>query len=63
MLDPNKYIDRLRVIVKENENEPEPNFSWFNRVTDLIKDYDKEFDKAMEEMECNRKLFMYRLLQ
>ena len=51
MLDPNKYIDRLRVIVKENENEPEPNFSWFNRVTDLIKDYDKEFDKTMEEME------------
>ena len=51
MLDPNKYIDRLRVIVKENANEPEPNFSWFNRVTDLIKDYDKEFDKAMEEME------------
>ena len=51
MLDPNKYIDRLRVIVKDNANEPEPNFSWFNRVTDLIKDYDKEFDKTMEEME------------
>ena len=51
MLDPNKYIDRLRVIVKDNANEPEPNFSWFNRVTELIKDYDRDFDKAMEEME------------
>ena len=51
MLDANKYIDRLRVIIKENENEPEPNFSWFNRVKDLIRDYDRDFDKAMEEME------------
>ena len=51
MLDANKYINRLRVIIMENENEPEPNFSWFNRVTDLIKDYDRDFDKAMEEME------------
>ena len=51
MLDANKYIDRLRIIVKENESVEEPNFSWFNRVKDLIRDYDRDFDKAMEEME------------
>ena len=56
MLDPNKYIDRLRVIVKSVE-EMTYKKDWekfdflFNRVEDLIKDYDKEFDKTMEEME------------
>ena len=51
MLDANKYIDRLRVIIKENE----PNFSikpnWFNRVKDLIRDYDREFNSFLNEME------------
>ena len=60
MLDPNKYIDRLRVIVKSVEemgnkksyNLPQHRLDFItNRIKDLIKDYDKEFDKAMEEME------------
>ena len=49
MLDPNKYIDRLRVIVKPYGNKSRD--YTINRIKDLIKDYDKEFDKAMEEME------------
>ena len=45
MLDPNKYIDRLRVIVMDKD------WDIRDRIKDLIKDYDKEFDKTMEEME------------
>ena len=47
MLDANKYINRLRVIVKEEHDRRK----FVNRVEDLIKDYDRDFDKAMEEME------------
>ena len=56
MLDANKYIDRLRVIVK-SVDEMTYKKDWekfdflFNRVEDLIKDYDRDFDKAMEEEE------------
>ena len=57
MLDPNKYIDRLRQTVKDTESIycdylSDDSLSYIvNRIKDLIKDYDKEFDKAMEEME------------
>ena len=45
MLDPNKYIDRLRVIIMDKD------WDIRYRIKDLIKDYDKEIDKTMEEME------------
>ena len=56
MLNADKYIDRLRVIVK-SANEMTYKKDWekfdflFNRVEDIIKDYDNDFDKAMNEME------------
>ena len=46
MLDANKYIDRLREIVKEEHDRRK----FVSRVEDLIRDYDRDFDKAMEEM-------------
>ena len=45
MLDANKYIDRLRVIIMDKD------WDIRDRVKDLIRDYDRDFDKAMEEME------------
>ena len=58
MLDATKYIDRLRVIVKSvNELERQRLFNYSNfilsRVEDVIRDYDRDFDNAMEEMEKN----------
>ena len=54
MLDANKYIDRLRVIVNSS-NEVEKHLDKANfllyRLKDLIRDYDNDFDKAMNEME------------
>ena len=54
MLDANKYIDRLRVIVKSadelEKHLDKANFILY-RVKDVIKDYDNDFDNAMEEME------------
>ena len=53
MLDADKYIDRLRVIVK-SVDEMTYKKDWekfdflFNRVEDIIKDYDEEFNKALE---------------
>jgi len=51
MLDANKYIDRLRVIVKSSD-EVEKHLDKANfilyRVKDVIKDYDEEFNKALE---------------
>ena len=51
MLNADKYIDRLRVIVKSAE-ELEKHLNKTNfilyRVKDVIKDYDKDFDKALE---------------
>ena len=57
MLNADKYIDRLRVIIKSTDAmkinkgyKPRLEFVT-NRVIDIIKDYDKDFDRAMEEME------------
>ena len=54
MLNADKYIDRLRVIVKSvdelEKHLDKANFILY-RVKDVIKDYDNDFDKAMEEME------------
>ena len=49
MLNANKYIDRLRVIVKEEEKYYKSFF--INRIKDVIKDYDRDFDNTLEEME------------
>ena len=60
MLDANKYIDRLRIIVKSVEemgnkksyNLPQHRLDFItNRIKDLVRDYDMDFSKAMEEME------------
>ena len=53
MLDANKYIDRLRVIVKssyEVEKYIDKAYFLLYRLEDLIRDYDRDFDKAMQEM-------------
>jgi len=51
MLDANKYIDRLRVIVKSSE-EVEKHINKANfllyRLEDLIRDYDRDFDDALD---------------
>ena len=49
MLNANKYIDRLRVIVKEEHDRRK----FVSRVEDLIRDYDRDFDNTLEEMEKN----------
>jgi hypothetical protein len=54
MLNADKYIDRLRVIVKSvDELEKHLNKTNFvlYRVKDVIKDYDEDFDKALEYYE------------
>ena len=53
MLDENKYINRLRVAIKDDESLPmEHDLHYLrNRVKDIIRDYDIDFNKAMEEME------------
>ena len=54
MLDADKYIDRLRVIVKSvdelEKHLDKANFILY-RVKDVIKDYDEEFNKALEHYE------------
>jgi hypothetical protein len=54
MLNADKYIDRLRVIVKSSDtlekHLDKANFILY-RLKDLIRDYDIEFNNAMEEME------------
>ena len=51
MLDANKYIDRLRVIVKSSD-EVEAHLNKANfllyRLKDLIRDYDRDFDSALD---------------
>ena len=51
MLNADKYIDRLRVIVKSadelEKHLDKTNFILY-RVKDVIKDYDEDFDKALE---------------
>ncbi len=56
MLDADKYISRLKLIVKGVDelvymNKSEQLDYMVNRTKDVIKDYDKDFDNAMEEME------------
>jgi hypothetical protein len=56
MLDADKYIRRLRLIVKGVDelvymNKSEQLDYMVNRTKDVIKDYDKDFDNAMQEME------------
>jgi len=54
MLDADKYIDRLRVIVKSSD-EVEKHLDKANfllyRLKDLIRDYDRDFDTAIQELE------------
>jgi len=57
MLNADKYIDRLRVVLKSTDAmkinkgyKPRLEFVT-NRIVDIITDYDKDFDRAMEEME------------
>ena len=57
MLNADKYIDRLRVVIKSTDAmkiskgyKPRLEFVT-NRVIDIITDYDKDFDRAMEKME------------
>jgi len=62
MLDANKYIDRLRQTVKDVRSlkndgrgvsfDAETRLNYLlNRCSDIIRDYDMDFSKAMEEME------------
>ena len=65
MLDATKYINRLRLIVLGVDelvymNKSEQLDYLLNRVKDVVKDYDKDFDDAMEEMEIKEMLNMKR---
>tara|TARA_A100001515_G_scaffold140975_1_gene137324 strand:+ start:360 stop:584 length:225 start_codon:yes stop_codon:yes gene_type:complete len=65
MLDATKYINRLRIIVKSVDKlERHRHFNYSNfilsRVEDVIKDYDRDFDEAMEKMEIEEMLNMKR---
>ena len=56
MLNADKYISRLKLIVKGVDelvymNKSEQLDYMVNRTKDVIKDYDKDFDNAMQEME------------
>jgi hypothetical protein len=56
MLDATKYINRLRVVIK-GADELEYKKDWekfdylYHRVSNIVKDYDEDFDNAMEDME------------
>ena len=65
MLDATKYMNRLRLIVLGVDelvymNKSEQWDYLLNRVKDVVKDYDKDFDNAMEEMEVKEMLNMKR---
>lgn len=65
MLDATKYMNRLKVIVAGVDelvymNKSEQLDYLLNRVKDVVKDYDKDFDNAMEEMEVKEMLNMKR---
>ena len=65
MLDATKYMNRLRLIVLGVDelvymNKSEQLDYLLNRVNDIIKDYDKDFDEAMEKMEIEEMLNMKR---
>ena len=54
MIDANKYIDRLRLIIKSTDEMKinkgyKPRLEFItNRVKDIIKDYDEDFDKTLD---------------
>ena len=65
MLDATKYMNRLRVVIKGADEmlymKDWEKFDYlYNRVNDIIKDYDKDFDNAMEEMETKEMFNMKR---
>ena len=65
MLDATKYMNRLRVYLKGADEmlymKDWEKFDYlYNRVNDIIKDYDKDFDEAMEKMEIEEMLNMKR---
>ncbi len=65
MLDATKYMNRLRLIVLGVDelvymNKSEQLDYLLNRVKDVVKDYDRDFDDAMEEMEIKEMLNMKR---
>ena len=65
MLDATKYMNRLRLIVLGVDelvymNKSEQLDYLLNRVKDVVKDYDIDFDNAMEEMEVKEMLNMKR---
>ena len=65
MLDATKYINRLRLIVLGVDELVYMNISeqldyLLNRVKDVVKDYDRDFDDAMEKTEIEEMLNMKR---
>ena len=65
MIDATKYMNRLRLIVLGVDelvymNKSEQLDYLLNRVKDVVKDYDRDFDNAMEEMEVKEMLNMKR---
>jgi nicotinic acid mononucleotide adenylyltransferase len=65
MLDATKYMNRLRVYLKGADEmlymKDWEKFDYlYNRVNDIIKDYDRDFDNAMEEMEVKEMFNMKR---
>ena len=65
MLDATKYMNRLRVYLKGADEmlymKDWEKFDYlYHRVNDIIKDYDKDFDNAMEEMETKEMFNMKR---
>ena len=65
MLDATKYMNRLRLIVLGVDelvymNKSEQLDYLLNRVKDVVKDYDRDFDEAMEKMEIEEMLNMMR---
>ena len=65
MLDATKYMNRLRLIVLGVDelvymNKSEQLDYLLNRVKDVVKDYDRDFDNAMDEMEVKEMLNMKR---
>ena len=58
MLDATKYINRLRVVIKGADEmlymKDWEKFDYlYHRVSNIVRDYDEDFDNAMEEMEKN----------
>ena len=65
MLDATKYMNRLRIVIKGSDEmlymKDWEKFDYlYNRVNDIIKDYDRDFDNAMEEMETKEMFNMKR---